>query len=259
MGIGAKRTHDHIPGFQAEIAKAAKKDPATFFNWFNESGGDVDATFLKGECEFSFYILMPLARELKDAKTKTALEIGYGGGRLVAAASKTFGKAIGVDIHTQSKLVEKELQKRGVANVTLLATEGKSIPLPDGSVDVVYSLIVLQHVEKIGIFKRYVAETHRTLKKGGFAVLFFGRPFHLSSGTRCRSLYALDRLLEGFLFRGFIEKKVKVNCTNLEITLSYAKRLCEKEGFSILGQGVSRKLPDATKYGGQHYLVLRKK
>ncbi|MBI5728358.1 MAG: SAM-dependent methyltransferase, partial [Candidatus Magasanikbacteria bacterium] len=36
---------------------------------------------------------------LTDPKRQTALEIGCGGGRLLAAAAAVFGRVIGIDIH----------------------------------------------------------------------------------------------------------------------------------------------------------------
>ena len=84
MGQGTQKINNHISGFKEEVQKASQQEIGTFFNWFDESGGDIDTNFLKGQCEFSFYILMSLMEVLKDMKRKTCLEIGYVGGRLLA-------------------------------------------------------------------------------------------------------------------------------------------------------------------------------
>jgi len=258
MGVGNKKITGHIDGFKEEIDMVSKKDLDLFFNWFNESGGDTDTNFIKGECEFTLYVLMPAMKLLKDLKNKVALEIGYGGGRLLAAASHSFKEVIGVDIHSKVNIVDTELRKRGIDNFKLLQNDGKSISINDSSIDLVYSFIVLQHVEKVEIFNNYLKETYRVLKPGGVAVLFFGRLFQISSDTESKTLYRLDRFLERFHSKGYQEIVAQVNCTNLKISLDYAKKKSKQEGFTILGQGVSKKLPNFTKYGGQLFLILKK-
>jgi ubiquinone/menaquinone biosynthesis C-methylase UbiE len=258
MGQGANITDNHISGFQEEIQKAAGADPGVFFNWFDESGGDVDTSFNKGLCEFSYYFLMPLLKRVKDTKSKTALEIGYGGGRLLAAAAQAFGKVVGVDIHQNAAVVAAELEKRNVRNFQLLQSKGKELPVEEASIDFVYSFIVLQHVEKIDVFHSYLYEAHRVLKKGAHAILFFGRLSTLSQNKRNGMRYRLDRILEATLRRGYLEVPARVNCTNLKISANYAKRKAEELGFVVLGSGVSRKVPDLRVFGGQNFLILGK-
>lgn len=258
MAIGDKKTTDHINGFKKEIDKASEGDLNRFFNWFDESDGDIDTNFIKGQCGFTLYILMPLLNIFKDFKNKTALEIGYGGGRLLAGATQYFKEVIGIDIHNNASIVEAELKRQNINNYKLLQNDGRSIPMEASSVDLVYSFIVLQHVEKIDIFHSYVEETHRVLKKGGLAVLFFGRLYQMSSNTESKILYKIDRFIEKFNSKGYAEIFAKVNYTNLKISLDYAKKQSKRVGFSILDEGVSRKLPHLIKYGGQHFLVLKK-
>lgn len=258
MATGSKKTTDHISGFKEEINKASKGNSNAFFNWFDESGGDINTNFIKGQCEFILYILMPTLKLLKDPKNKTALEIGYGGGRLLAAATHFFKEVIGIDIHNNASRVEAELKRRNINNYKLLQNDGKSIPIEESSIDLVYSFIVLHHVEKIDIFNSYIEETYRVLKKGGLAVLFFGRLYQISSNTESKMLYRIDRFLEKIHSKGYAEILAKVNCTNLEVSLNFAKKKSKEVGFSILGEGVSKKLPNLTRYGGQNFLILRK-
>lgn len=258
MYVGEKKTTNHIKGFKQEIQKASKRKSSDFFNWFNNAGGDVDANFNKGQVEFTNYVLLPLMRQLKNAHKKTALEIGHGGGRLLYGAAKTFNKVIGVDIHDNNDLVEKELIKRNVKNFTLIKGDGKSLPVKDDSVDVVFSFIVLQHIEKISILKAYIKETYRVLKKGGFAVLFFGRMYEFSTNTNIGLLYQVDNILENLNSKGYRELFQRVNYTNLQVSRKYAKQLCGKAGFSVIHEGISKKLPDYKRYGGQQFLVLQK-
>jgi ubiquinone/menaquinone biosynthesis C-methylase UbiE len=189
------------------------------------------------------------------------LEIGHGGGRILAAASRYFRDLIGIDIHENNEKVERELKIRGINNFRLIKTEGKDIPVDDNSIDCVYSFIVLQHVEKIGIFSNYLSEAHRILKPGGIAVLYFGRKYLFSMNRSSKALYFVDRFAEQILLpKGFKQMSARVNDTNLIVSLPHARTLAKRVGFKILSELVSRKnVPDGMSlYGGQNGLVMRK-
>jgi SAM-dependent methyltransferase len=189
------------------------------------------------------------------------LEIGHGGGRLLAAASRCFQFVIGVDIHDENDKVHFALRDRGIRNAQLMKTEGARLPVGPEHVDCVYSFIVLQHVETYAVFKRYVEETYRVLKPGGLAVLYFARRYRWSFDRSSRFLYGLDRLLEPlFLWKGYEELPAPVNSTNLRVSLRQATSLARAIGFEVVRTLVSRRrVPDgAALYGGQHGLVLKK-
>ena len=251
----------HLIGFREEIARAGQDSKDTFFTWFDRAR-DTEMAFIRGQWDFIVHIALPLAKYISRPEEKIIVEIGHGGGRLLKAACNSFKQCIGVDIHDQNGLVETELKNRGVNNFTLFQTDGKSIPLESALVDVVYSFIVLQHVEKIYIFKAYLEETYRILKPGGVAILYFGRKHILSINRRYWLLYRLDCLLEWiFLYRGYQELSARVNTTNLVIRLGYAKHLAQTAGFEILGSVPSHKhVPDGIAlFGGQNGILIRKK
>lgn len=250
----------HIEGFREEIARAAGDSPESFFNWFDSSGG-IDASFVRGEWDFALHFAPHFARHIRTPEEKTILEIGYGGGRILAAASRAFGRSIGVDIHDRQDLVADALRRRGIANFSLQASDGTRLPCPDGSVDAVYSFIVFQHLERIAIWNSYIRESHRVLKPGGVALLYFGRWAPLSLNRSRPWAYFAERLLEPvFLPGGFRELPAKVNDTNLLVSLSYARRQCRQAGFRIRKTLVSRKrVPDGLNlFGSQHGLLVEK-
>jgi ubiquinone/menaquinone biosynthesis C-methylase UbiE len=251
----------HILGFKEEIAKASKTSEDAFFTWFNESANK-DASFIRGQWDFAYHILAPAWKYISSPEEKISLEIGYGGGRLLAAASRFFGSALGVDIHENSEVVRGELLERGIRNIKLFTSDGRLLPLSDQTIDFAYSFIVLQHVEKYDILKSYLRETFRVLKPGGLAVLYVGRKTYFSAQSSSRVHLALDKILEtAFISRGYREFPAKVNETNLVVTLQHAKKLTRSFGFELLAETVSRKrVPDGLRlFGGQHGLVLRKK
>ena len=254
-------TRGHITGFKEEISKAAGKSEDDFFTWFNESK-DKNAAFVRGHWDFSYHILRPSWKYIVLPEEKTALEIGYGGGRILAAASRYFNNVIGIDVHESSEFVAAELRRRGILNFELMRTDGSSIPVDSETVDFVYSFIVLQHVEKYDIFKNYLQETYRVLKPGGIAVLYFGRKSYFSLGKSSKLLLLADMLLETmFLSRGYDEFPARVNEINLVISSLHARSLARSLGFRILAQMVSRrKVPDGISlFGRQSGLVLKRK
>jgi ubiquinone/menaquinone biosynthesis C-methylase UbiE len=180
MAIGKTvETRGHVVGFKEEISRAASSSDDEFFSWF-DSAKDKNAAFIRGSWDFMVHIALPCSQFLSTPEDKVALEIGHGGGRMLAAASRYFRNLIGIDVHDNNEKVDRELIARGINNYRLIRTEGKEIPIDDNSIDCVYSFIVLQHVEKIDVFNNYLIEAHRILKPGGFAVLYFGRKYTFS-------------------------------------------------------------------------------
>lgn len=254
-------TRSHIMGFREEISKASTVSRDCFLTWF-DTAKDGDAAYMRGSWDFSFHIAAPLVKLLQKPEECTVLEIGSGGGRILAAAARHFRSAIGVDIHEHNDLVDAELKSRGVKNAVLLRGDGKSLPVDDASVDVVYSFIVLQHVEKISIFESYVREAARVLKPGGFAVLYFARWQWLSHLKPGQWRIHADRMIEKFrLPAGYEERPSVVNEINLFVNLSHAKNLAKSAGFDVLKTLTSRRrIPDDARLpGAQHGLVLRRR
>jgi len=252
---------DHIAGFKEEISDVANRGKDAFFGWF-DNADNTDMAFVRGQWDFMVHIGMPLSSHIVNPEDKTALEIGYGGGRILAAASKSFKKVIGIDIHNNGKLVKTELEQRGISNFELIKSDGSSIPVGDSKMDVVYSFIVLQHVEKFSIFKRYLEEAYRVLKPGGVSILYFGRKYFFSAGRNSKILYWVERVLEGaILCRGFKEFHADINCTNLIVSLRCAAGISKEIGFDVLGRCVSHKdVPNGISlYGGQHGIILQKR
>lgn len=255
-----KDSTSHLAGFRKEIGKAAGQSRDAFFTWF-DSAKDADASFIRGTWDFNLHVALPLAPFIDQPEGKTILEIGYGGGRMLAAAAGAFGAAVGVDIHDKEELVSQELHERGLRNVQLISTDGRSIPLPDSSVDVVYSFIVLQHVERVAVYQAYAEESHRVLKPGGLAVLYFGRKALWSLNKRSKLLLWADILVENILLAdGYMEIQADINHTNLLLTREYARKLVVSTGFRFLKYVVSYKqLPDGFgRFGGQHGIVIQR-
>lgn len=122
-----------------------------------------DAAFWEsGRRDLDHLILHDVALS-REART---LEIGCGLGRLVKPLSERVAKAYGCDISVE--MVERA--KRAMAdrdNVEVFATRGLLTPVPDASLDFVYSFIVFQHVPTKRAVARYIREAARVLAGGG--------------------------------------------------------------------------------------------
>ena len=260
MTVGpTTETRGHTVGFREEINKAAMDDDG-FFTWFN-GGETASDAFDRGLHDFAEYIWRPLSPHVTNPATKTILEIGHGGGRLLAAAQQRFRCAYGVDIHDQNDKVRAELQRRGATGCQLFQVTKPTIPLKDYAVDVVYSFIVLQHVEKMETFQRYLAETHRVLAPGGVALLYFGRKTFFSGGTKSHWKCSLDAWLEPLLMPTYQEVPARVNCVNLFISRRYARRRALECGFVVDRMFVSEKVDGQghKRFGGQIGMILCKR
>jgi SAM-dependent methyltransferase len=234
----------HLQRYADAIHAARNAGDDAFQNWFNKSG-TVDESLRRGYWDFAFHVLTnEVVGRLSDPGSLTALEIGYGGGRLLNAAACFFGAAIGVDVHGEEAAVAALLAEQGRRNVELFHTEGRTVPVPDESVDFVYSFIVLQHLPSLAVLESYLAEAHRVLRPGGVAQLYYGR---LTGRSRLRGYREIT--------------DAQVNHVSLALSPRYAARLCRRAGFSVVGRGGSYKnVPDGypSVRGGQGYVTVVK-
>jgi SAM-dependent methyltransferase len=94
-----------------------------------------------------------------------ALDFGCGAGRLTQALGRHFSRATGVDI--SERMVALAREHCAGANVEFVHNARPDLRLfPDGSFDLVYSRITLQHIAP-AYTRRYLGEFARVLAPGG--------------------------------------------------------------------------------------------
>ena len=148
-------------------AQEASCDPITSNLYDAAEKGEVPDTAMKA----SLGCGNPSAlAELKPGEI--VLDLGSGGGIDVLLSARRVGptgKAYGLDMTDEMlALAEENKRKSGLTNVEFLKGEIESIPLSDGSVDVIISNCV---INLSGDKDRVVKEAFRVLKPGGrFAV-----------------------------------------------------------------------------------------
>ena len=128
--------------------------------------------------EYAFHLL-------GDVRGKTVLEYGCGDGLNTVILAKRGAKVIALDISAELLgVARKRLEVNGCDAVDLLIGSAHSLPLPDESVDVIFGMAILHHLE-LDLASR---EVLRVLKKGGRAI--FEEPTRNSKlVTRLRGLF----------------------------------------------------------------------
>lgn len=96
-----------------------------------------------------------------DFRSETVLEVGCGpGGNLLHVAKAGANRVIGADVSPGMLSLAAE-NVHGCPSVELLQTDGCSLRLPDKSVDITYTVTVLQHDTDPAMFESLVSEICR--------------------------------------------------------------------------------------------------
>ncbi len=95
------------------------------------------------------------------------LEIGCGAGRLLEPLARRFRMVYGVDVSPE--MIRRAKQRlRGCRNVKVWTNNGRDLkPLRSGTINLVISHIVFQHIPDPGVIASYIKEAYRVLKPGG--------------------------------------------------------------------------------------------
>lgn len=130
-----------------------------------------DEFLATGRAEIDVQMHLLAARGLP-AGRGLALDFGCGAGRLSRALAAHFENVIGIDV-SASMIETARTLNADVANVEFRENPSARIEgVADASVDLVYSLITLQHIPS-RLAAGYVAEFFRILAPGGVAVFQF--------------------------------------------------------------------------------------
>jgi SAM-dependent methyltransferase len=156
-------------------------DPAEFF----ATGAEDIGALMKSAAELG----LPRERKL-------AVDFGCGVGRLAQLLASHFDSYVGVDI-SESMIVQARQWNRDCARCRfVLNTTGDLRIFEGGSVDLIYTKFVLQHLPSAELVRSYLSEFVRILRPGG--LLVFQLPNRIPLINRIqprRRLYTLLRNL----------------------------------------------------------------
>ena len=190
-------------------------DPQVFW----QSGGQV----VSGE-------ILPLVRS-HSLRSFLGLELGSGIGRLVFPLARHFRKVVGVDIATGMVDRAKSIARNnGVDNVSFILISGPEDFLQKagdfvGSCDLIYSLLVFQHIPELSVIEDYLHVIRVLLHQRGVAYLQFDtRPQSVSYRLKTR---LPDFLLPRFWRRGI--RRIRRSSVDIEACI-------QRAGLEILDQ-----------------------
>lgn len=133
---------------------------------------DTDAFFKSGKKSVADVFEM---MHLQPKRDWSVLEIGCGLGRLTRTLSGMFDRVVGVDVSSEmvarARQLTPGLDVREVNGVNLRE-------FSDQSFDLVFSILVLQHLPSQSTVLSYISEMSRVLKPGGRALFQVPTSFH---------------------------------------------------------------------------------
>ncbi len=102
---------------------------------------------------------------VKAERSRVVLDLGCGSGSLLRYLSRVFDDVMGLEIDL---MCLREIAQLDIPTISLLCTDGRRLPFASGSVDIVYSIGVLEHMDHV---QECVAEVHRILRKRGSFII----------------------------------------------------------------------------------------
>ena len=122
-------------------------------------------------------------------RSSILLAYGCGIGRITKYLTGYF-QVYGVDV--SQRMLNLARQRIPDRHLNFLKTEGRRIPVPENSVDFLYSLLALQHLDR-GEVRRVVRDCYRVLKPSGRCYLQFPEYGNvLDEGANTRPWSAAD-------------------------------------------------------------------
>jgi SAM-dependent methyltransferase len=179
----------------------ARKDAYYYIaTWRKE--WDVPDFLKSGEEDYEHLVVPSLKKYGFLAEGKTMLELGCGAGRMSHCFAARFGHLIAVDISPRMLDHAREVL-HGIANVTLVQSNGIDLsPVPDESVDFVFSYLVLQHLPERGLVQTYIGEILRILRIGGICLFQFHSTENPTMNRRGRIAWTCVNALWSLQLRG---------------------------------------------------------
>lgn len=160
------RTEELVRWEQAEVERSAHEASGTELERLRVAPFDIERYMQPpaDTCfplEYSYHLL-------GDVRGKVVLDFGCGNGENTLLLVKRGARVLSMDLsESLIQLAQQRLKINNVSgNITFMVGSAHSLPLPDESVDVVFGIAILHHLD-LALAAR---EVHRVLRKGGRAI-----------------------------------------------------------------------------------------
>ncbi len=139
----------------------------------------------------------------------TLMDLGTGNGFLARFAAPFVKNVLAVDISAEMlKELRKKAQNEGLKNIETIESDGRQVPVPDGSADLICANMYLHHIEDP---ESAIGEMYRILKmKGTVFLADFLEHQDLALKENMHDIwpgFALQEILEWFKKVGFMHMK----------------------------------------------------
>jgi ubiquinone/menaquinone biosynthesis C-methylase UbiE len=135
-------------------------------NWDRAYGEQAAIYEQFSRCEDADDAILPLLFSRTSLAGKTVLEIGCGSGKYTRRLAECSGQYFALDVSERLLEIARR-QCAGLNTVTFLQARAESIPLPDASVDAVFSSWALDGIVPLSSREQAIAECDRVLRVGG--------------------------------------------------------------------------------------------
>jgi SAM-dependent methyltransferase len=170
-------------------ARARKNAFYYIASWRRE--WDDDSFFSSGEEDFARLVAPALQRCLLPTSGRAMLELGCGAGRMTHSFAKRFERVYAFDLSPEMLRRARAIHK-GQSNILWLLGNGADLScVASGSLDFVFSYLVLQHLPEEMLAFRYVHELLRVLRPGGVFLFQFNGGLEPTMNLRGRAAWGI--------------------------------------------------------------------
>ncbi|HXG49048.1 MAG TPA: sulfotransferase, partial [Methylomirabilota bacterium] len=135
------------------------------------------------------------------------LEIGCGVGRIIKPLRERFARVDGVDISERMIEFARQYLADARGHGRVMVNSGCDLAdLPDHDYDLVYSMIVFQHIRSASVVRSYLREVRRVLKPGGYFRL---KVYRARPGLGRADEEAVPGVQYGFEGNGYTEEELR--------------------------------------------------
>jgi len=152
---------------------------------------DLDSFLASGEEDVNRLVLPALARCGLPATGQRMLELGCGAGRMTHSFARRFERVYAFDLSREMLSRARQIHSEQ-KNILWLLSNGSDLScVASGSMDFVFSYLVLQHLPEKALVFQYIREMLRVLRPGGAFLFQFNGGFAPTMNWRGRLAWGI--------------------------------------------------------------------